>query len=252
MATNPENASPRRGFSVSREAIATLAESERADFSPQLVELPRVSGPPLLFAIARDPRTIFTYWCIDWASIFEDTVPADRQVHLRVRRGDGEEESATPVEPMTGQHYLTVSRPGEGYRLEIGYYAPAGVWNSVAASGEVTMPPDSVAEREDVDVATIPFHLTFQRLVDLFRASNGDALAEIISRLQTRALSDDERDRLTSEEWEILRAMDLSIEDLQRAQEAFADRRSESALRRRAEALLGFGATSPGMAFAER
>src|ERR1043166_4794090 len=56
------------------------------------VELPRVYGVPLLFAIARDPKTLFVYWNIDWSSVFENTAPVDRQVHLRVRRGDGSEE----------------------------------------------------------------------------------------------------------------------------------------------------------------
>ena len=245
-----ENQQP--GFRISPDAIATLADHDTAEFGPDLVELPRLSGPPILFAIARDPRTIFTYWYIDWASVFQNAAPVDRQVHLRVYQRDGTEETSAAAEPMAGQHYLTVSEPRSAYRVEIGYYAAQGIWNSVATSDEVTMPPDTVAENVDVDLATIPFHLSFQRLIDLFRGSNtGDALMEIISRLQKRALTDEERDLLSPEEWEILRAMNLSLDDLKSARGAFATRASEAALRRRAEALLGFGSTSPARAFGE-
>ena len=248
-AENQETASVPRDFRISNHAIATLAETERAELSPDMVELPRVSGPPILCAIARDPRTIFTYWYIDWASAFADAAPFDRQVHLRVYRSDGTEETSAAAEPLVGHYYLTVSQPRGAYRVEIGYYAPEGVWKSVASSDQVVMPPDSVAENVDVDLATIPFHLSFQRLIDLFRASNTDALTEIISRLQNRAVAAEERDLLSAEEWEILRAMDLSLDDLKSTRGSIAGRVNEAALRRRAEALLGFGASSPARPF---
>jgi hypothetical protein len=244
-----QTGSATRDFHISNDAIGTLAEAEGVEFAPDVVELPRIAGPPIFFAIARDPRTIFTYWYVDWSSIFANTAPVDRQIHLRVLRSNGSEETSAAAEPMAGQHYLTVSRPRGAYHVEIGYYAPEAVWNSVAISDEVTMPPDSVAENVDVDLATIPFHLSFQRLIDLFRASNSDALSEIVSRLQNRAVTDEERDLLSAEEWEILRAMDLSLEDLKAARAGFATRNGEAALRRRAEALLGFGATSPPRGF---
>jgi hypothetical protein len=242
----------RSGFRISNGALLSLAESERVDFTPDAVELPRVYGAPILFAIARDPRTIFTYWYIDWPSIFKDTAPVDRQVHLRVYHSDGAEETSAAAEPMAGHCYLSVSRPRGAYRVEIGYYAPDGVWNSVATSDEITMPPDTVAENVDVDLATLPFHLSFQRLIDLFCAESGShALMEIISRLQNRAVTGDERDLLSPEEWEILRAMDLSLDNLKSGRGSLAARVSEATLRRRAETLLGFGATSPSRAFGE-
>jgi hypothetical protein len=250
MATQEQRTvSPGGDFRISNGPIAPLVDPDQAKPGPDVIELPRVSGPPILFAIARDPSTIFTYWYVDWPSLFEKTAPADQQVHLRVRRSDGTEETRVAAEPMAGQHYLTVSQPRGAYTVEIGYYAPEAVWNSVATSDRVTMPPDSVAEKLDVDLATIPLHLSFQRLIDLFRASNSDALAEIISRLQNRAITDDERDLLSAEEWEILRAMDLSLEDIKAGRGGFAARMSEAALRRRAEALLGFGGASPARPF---
>jgi len=214
------------------------------------VELPRVYGAPFLFAIPRDPRTLFVYWNIDWSSIFETTAPVDRQVHLRVRRGDGSEEMSVAVEPMVGNSYLTVSEPRERYRVEIGYYRPAAVWNSVATSEEVTMPAEHAAENLDVDVVTIPFHLSFQRLIDGFRATSGDKITELVSRLQKRAVTDEERALLTPEESEVLRAMDLSIDEIDASRRVFF-KADAKALRRRAEAVLGFGASSPSRPFSE-
>jgi len=242
------------GFRISGGPVVRLAEDEQSsalrDFS-DVVELPRVHGAPILFAIARDPRTIFTYWNIDWPTIFAKTAPVDRQVHLRVR-GEGEvEETSAAVEPMAGDCYVTVSQPRGTYRIEIGYYQPADVWHSVATSDNVTMPPDSVAANAEVDLATIPFHLSFQRLIDLFRASNRDALAEIISRLQKRAVTDEERELLSAEEWEILRAMNLSLSDIAAARRALMERASNEKLRKHTEAILGFGSSSPSRGFSE-
>jgi hypothetical protein len=248
---NPPSAAGKnhRGFRISNGAVLSLAGNERADFSPEAVELPRFYGPPLLFGIARDPRTIFTYWSIDWPSIFENTAPVARQVHLRVYRENGGEETNAAVEPMAGNCYLTVSRPRATYRVEIGFYQPENVWHIVAISDEVTMPPASVAENVDVDLATIPFHLSFQRLIDLFRASSGEALSEIISRLQKRAVTDEEHDLLNPEELEILRAMNLSLDETAHAREIFNTPANAAALRRRAEAILGFGSSSPAHGF---
>jgi len=252
--TDPQatpHSDPRTGYRISNGPVVRLARSDPKlpNDLPEVVELPRVYGEPLLFAIARDPQTVFAYWIIDWSSIFENTAPVDRQVHLRVYRNDGTEESTEAVEPMAGNCYLKVSGPGANYRIEIGYYQPEDVWNLVAKSEVVSVPPESVAQSVDVDVVTIPFHLSFQRLIDTFRESNGNALSEIVSRLQKRAVSDEERALLSPEEWEVLRAMDLSIDDIDAARRAFLKRGNRTALRRRAEALLGFGASSPSRGF---
>lgn len=227
-----------------------VARSARADLQPfevpEFLDLSAV-GAPFLCAIPRDPRTLFAYWQIDWGNLFAVRSPADRQVHVRLSRRDSIE-STTPAEPMSGNCYLT-AQPGETYRVEIGYYDPEETWNPVALSDEVTMPAEGVAQNDDVDLASIPLHLSFQRLIDLFRAQNGEALAEIIGRLQRRAVTEDERALLTSEDWEILRAMDLSVEDFAAAhRNVFSSAQSEK-LRQRAEAVLGFGATSPSGGF---
>ena len=239
------------GFRISEGPVVRVARGKRSFDLEDLIELPRLYGEPILFAIARDPRTIFTYWNIDWPSIFGNASPVDRQVHLRVYKSDGGQETSAAAEPMAGSCCLAVSEPRSVYRVEIGYYQPEDVWNSVATSDAVTMPPDRVSESEDVDLATIPFHLSFQRLIDLFRASNGDALTEIISRLQKRALTAADRELLSPGEWEILRAMNVSLDEIDAARRAFMDRAGSERLRKRTEAILGFGSTSPSRGFGQ-
>jgi hypothetical protein len=245
---NGNTGKPPPDFRISNGPLERFGATGNRPFDlPDVIDLPPLTGGPLLFAVARDPRTIFTYWNIDWLSVFGNGKPVDRQAHLRVVRGEAQE-SSTAVEPMAGNHYLKVAAGGT-YRVEIGYYQPEENWHSVATSEEVTMPVEGVAENVELDLATIPFHLSFQRLIDLFRAQNGDALAEIISRLQRRAVSDQERDLLSSEEWEILRAMNLSLDELGAARRALLDSRGTDKLRQQAEAILGFGSTSPARAF---
>jgi DNA-binding CsgD family transcriptional regulator len=238
------------GFRVSSEAVV-CPDNEQEKESGEGVGLPRVHGAPILFAIARDPRTIFTYWSIDWPAAFAKTVPVDRQAHLRVYRADGVEEESVAVEPMSGNCSIAVSRPDGAYHVEIGYYQPADVWNSIATSKEVTMPRDGFAGYGDVDLATIPFHLSFQRLLDLFGAPKGDALAEMLSRFQKRALNNEKREQLSGREREILRAMGLSLSEIAAARRAFIDHADTETLRKRSEALLGFASTSPPRGFGE-
>ncbi len=238
----------RRTFHVSKTPVVHLAEDDTSHDLGNGLELPRFSGPPRLLAIARDPWTIFAFWNVDWPSIFKNAVPIDRQVHLRVHCPDGLEEKETAVEPMAGMHYVTMSQRHRACRIEIGYYQPADVWHSVTMSHEITIPPAEMSETERVDLATIPFHLRFQQLVDLFGAANDDALAIVISRLQTRAVSSGRQEKLSSEERQTLRRAGVVLSELADARRAFNQIDREQ-LKRKPEALLGLGATSPPQGF---
>lgn len=242
----------RAGFRIANGPLIKRGDGEPDQLTPEFVELPRTYGAPILFAIARDPRTLFTYWNIDWEAIFAKTdPPVGRQVYLRVLRPNGTEESESLVEPLLGSYYAAVTRPRGIYRVELGYYQPVGNWNSVGISDAVQMPPEDFSEDLEIDVATVPFHLSFQRMIDFFRASTGDPLTEILSRLQDRALTEEDKKMLSDEEWEILQAMDLSLSDLDSARRRFLTGADQNRLRKRAEAVLGFGGTSPTTGFGE-
>jgi Domain of unknown function (DUF4912) len=238
----------RKTFHISTKPVVPLAEGEESHALSNGLGLPRFHGPPRLLAIARDPWTIFAYWNVNWPSIFKNAAPIDRQVHLRFHCTDGLEEKEAAVEPMAGMHYVTMSRRHRACRIEIGYYQPADIWHSVAMSNEIMIPPAETSEAEHVDLATIPFHLGFQQLVDLFGAANHDALASVISRFQARAVSSGRRERLSSEERKILQRTGVALSELAEARRAF-NRIDREKLKRGAEALLGLGATSPSRGF---
>ena len=238
------------GFQISKEPVVRLAADNRRQNVAAAVGLPRPYGPPFLFAIARDARCIFAGWNIDWLSVFEKTMPVDRQVYLRLYRADGLEEKTVAVEPMATMHYVTTSEPHGSYLLDIGYYQPADVWHSVATSNEIVMPPHGITETAEVDLVTIPFHLSFQQLLDSLGAANNTALATVISRFQKRALSSEQRARLSAEEKKFLRKLNVSLSDIAAARRAFEEADSDK-LARRTGTLLGFGASSPNRGFAD-
>jgi hypothetical protein len=238
----------RETFHISRKPVVPLAETEELHDLGNGWGLPRFHGSPRLLAIARDPWTIFAYWNVDWPSIFKNAAPIDRQVHLRIHCADGLEEKEAAIEPMAGMHYVTMSQRHRACRIEIGYYQPADVWHSVAMSNEIVIPPAEMSEARHVDLATIPFHLRFQQLVDLFGASNDDALATVISRFQARAVSSGRYEKLSPEERKILRRAGVALSELADARRAFNQLDSEK-LRKEAEVLLKPGATSPSRGF---
>jgi hypothetical protein len=237
----------RDGFRICKKPLVHVAADDERDNVRDSVGRSGEYGAPMLFAIARDPRTIFTSWNIDWLSLFEKAVPVDRQVHLRMYGADGLAEKTVPVEPMAAMHYLTTSGVHSSYRVEIGYYQPADVWHSIAMSPEIAMPPCGTAETEDVDLATIPFHVGFQQLLNLFKAS-GAPLALAISRFEKRVLNGEQPKRLSREEKKILRELGVSASAIAGQRRAF-DRTDSRELSRRADALLRFGASSPSRGF---
>src|SRR5438045_4400008 len=239
----------RKTFRISRKPVISLADDGESHAVSNDLELPGFQCPPRLVAIARDPWTIFAYWNVNWPPIFKNVAPVDRQVHLRVHCADGLAEKEVAVEPMARMHYVTMSQRHRACRVEIGYYQPADIWHSVVMSNEIMIPGAVTSEAEHVDLATIPFHLRFQQLVDLFGVANDDALATVISRFQARAVSSGSRKRLSSEERKILQRTGMAKSQLADARRAFKQIDREK-LKRRAEALLRLDSTRPSRDFA--
>ena len=228
---------PLSGYKIS-EGPVTSSSSPRRNVE-ELTELPVHFGKPLLVAIARDPRTLFVCWSVDWPAAFAKGLPADRCAHLRIRQNGNEKTVA--VEPLSGSCAIEELEPGETYSVELGYYAPPETWNNVVTGNEVMMPFASESD-EMIDVATVPFHLAFQRILDVFRGSNGDDLAQTLAQFQQRA----NRSELSRNEAEVLRALDLSPEDLQKTAAARESLAKSERLRERGEKLFGGASPSEG------
>ena len=214
-----------------------LAEDAPLPDVDERVDPTRVCGQPFLFAIARDARTIFASWNINWRSVFEKAMPADRQVHLRVIGGNNVIETRVAVEPMSAMHYVTTSGLHNSYRVEIGYFQPFDTWHSVATSGEVEMPPRGSVELGDVDLATIPFHLRFQQLANLFGAANDTSVARLVSEFQKRVLTCDKSNGATPSDTQILRDLNLSRSKIAAVERDFKKIATEK-LARRVRAML--------------
>lgn len=205
-----------------------------------------------LYLMARDPRSLFAYWEIDWDEAFREQMPRDRKVHLRVSRADGSEEVALAVEPMAASCYVNVSSGDEVYTADLGYYEPAGTWNSVAVSAPVATPPESVEQAEAPDFATVPFHLSFQRMIDLLRVAKHEnaSLTAMLAELRARASSESGSTAITEQEREIVHALDEAAAHSRGGtkQEDAPDLWKQQNLER----ILGFGrtGTSPQGGFA--
>jgi Domain of unknown function (DUF4912) len=233
-----------RTFKICKDPIVHLAEDGPLPDAGDRTGLTHVHGQPLLFAIARDARTIFASWNIDWRSVFEKAMPADRQVHVRVIGADGLIESTVAVEPMSAMHYLTISGLHHLYRVEIGYFQPFDSWHSVATSHQIEMPPQGSDELADVDLATIPFHLSFQQLANVFGATDDASIARVVSEFQKRVLSGEKPNEVTPFDTQILRNLNLSVHDIAAAKRDFRKIDIEK-LARRAHAMFRLGATGP-------
>ena len=196
-----------------------------------------VCRQPFLFAIARDARTIFASWNVNWRSVFEKTMPADRQVHLRVIGREDVIETRVAVQPMSAMHYVTISGLHNSYRVEIGYFQPLDTWHSVATSDEVEMPPQGSVELGDADLATIPFHLSFQQLANLFGATNNTSVASLVSEFQKRVLSRDKLNAAIPSDIQVLHSLNLSLPEIAAAERDFKKIDTEK-LTRRARAMI--------------
>ena len=240
MAKNSSD--PLSGYKISEGPVTSSSLLRRGvEAASELMELPAHYGKPLLVAIARDPRTLFVCWSVDWPAAFGKGLPADRCAHVRIRQNGNEKTVA--VEPMSGSCAIEELEPGQTYSVELGYYAPPETWNSVVTGDEVMMPFVSESANEMVDVATVPFHLAFQRILDVFRRSTGDDLAQALAQFQERA----NRSKLSRDESEVLRALDLAPEDLQKTAAARESLAKFKRLRQRGEKL--FGGSSPNEGF---
>jgi len=224
------------GFKVRQDATVHSSEPSPPDVDA-LIDAARTCGQPFLFAIARDPRTIFVSWNINWRSVFEKAMPAHREVHLRVIGGKGVIETRVAVEPMSAMHFVTTSASHNSYHVEIGYFQPLDTWHSVATSGDFETPTQGSVAIADVDLATMPFHLSFQRLANLFGAANDTSVAKVVSKFQKRILASDQPNEATPFDTRILRGLSVSLPEIATAERHFKKIDTEK-LVRRARAML--------------
>jgi len=151
-----------------------------------LGSLPETYYEDTLFLVARDPRWLFSYWDFNWAKY---PAPAFRggvkQFFLKVTTTAGRDAAIVEINPEARNWYVSVNSPETAYCAEIGFYDKAGTWQRIVQSGVAVTPADAVAESGAADFATVPAHLTFERLLDMVKEKmlEGESLIEALARI---------------------------------------------------------------------
>jgi hypothetical protein len=179
---------PQAPFEVSQEPLLPAGEAPEppmGTYSPapayeHLGDLPPTYGSQSVYLVAYDPRQLFAYWDVDPGNARHMTYG------LRVCRGDGEVESEVPINPREAGRYLAAGVPGGTYYVELGTTGRAGRWRPLGFSARVTMPAGGLAGEVEPKFATLPFHLSFQRLLELIEDAmgQGEDLTAALARLQ--------------------------------------------------------------------
>jgi len=176
--------SPRRKPTVKAAALVPAKRKNRRILSADidnLGELPRSYGETGLFVIAQEPRWLFCYW--DFAL----TDNRQEQVFLRHARRGAAPEGETQVPREANSWYLSVQEADADYTVELGFYELGG-WKRLARSTTVLTPRDTPSAMGDPVFANMPFHLTFQQLIQRLSGEmrQGESLTEALARLQNR------------------------------------------------------------------
>jgi hypothetical protein len=179
---------PAEGFRVSDQPVVQSNHPEEGKGSAS-ADLPENTGTDLLYVIARDPKSLFVYWDLSWTRLFAQADLSPRQVYLRIYHADGSIEKTIEINPFRGHCYVDVAAPGTGYYCELGCFEEAD-WKNLLRSGSAVTPEAAMSDDLSAQFATLPVHLSFQRLLDIFRARGVErkglsrAVAEIQENLQ--------------------------------------------------------------------
>jgi hypothetical protein len=154
---------------------------------------PRREIGPVLILLPRNSKQLFAFWDVDWTAAIDGSDGGERTIEVRVFHRDATEAGRSAVEATRGSCAIDVPVPGAQYYGAIGYLDSTGRWREVARSIPVATPADFVSPQDDAQFATIPFHLSFQRLSKLFRkvATEGEPLVGTVARLQREQANED-------------------------------------------------------------
>jgi hypothetical protein len=190
-------ASTADGFQISARPLVGASSDRPATERGDGNGLPASYGTDLLYVIARDPGTLFLYWDLNWTRLFARAGLFPRQVHLRIYREDGSVEGTREINPFRGHCYVDVTAGGTVYYCELGCLE-GKEWTGLVRSGKAVTPEAAMSGDLSAEFATLPLHLSFQRLLEVFEANNGDAksLARSVAELQENAPAE-----MTTEEW---------------------------------------------------
>ncbi|MCX6966227.1 MAG: DUF4912 domain-containing protein [Verrucomicrobia bacterium] len=169
---------------------ATLGEAAPVGMGVPAFEdlgtLPSSYGSKSLFLVARDPQWLFCYWDIDWSE-YPPSRMREGKVILKVYTApEGAEVYRAEVSPEARNWYISAGRGNATFYAEIGFINEAGNWEAITRSNETTTPSDGISEQVADAFATVPYHLAFQKMLDMVEPARGEgeSLLEALSRIQ--------------------------------------------------------------------
>ncbi|MDR3404873.1 MAG: DUF4912 domain-containing protein [Chthoniobacter sp.] len=151
-----------------------------------LGQLPETYFEDTLFLVARDPRWLFSYWDFNWAKYpAADFRGGVKQFFLKVTTTAGADAALVEINPEARNWYVAVNSPDTAYFAEIGFFDKAGKWHMAVQSGVAVTPADALAAAGAADFATVPAHLTFERLLEMVKEKmlEGESLIEALARI---------------------------------------------------------------------
>lgn len=151
-----------------------------------LGELPASYFEDTLFLVARDPRWLFSYWDFNWSKYAPGSFRGGvKQFFLKITTTAGADAGLIEINPEARNWYVPVSSPDTAYFAEIGYFDKGGGWQRIVQSGVAVTPADAMAAESAADFATVPVHLTFERLLELVKEKmmEGESLISALARI---------------------------------------------------------------------
>lgn len=189
------------GYQISAEPVVPTRRATGPDGATATVSAAswRALADDTLAVLPRDPKTLFVYWDPEVSRHFSGE-GLNEKVFLRVLRADGTEEMTREVDLPRGYAFAEVGTAGARYMCELGCL-DGSAWRTLVRSETIETPADTTSENKQVDFATLPFHLSFQRLIEIFRASTNSrkTLSETIAHMQSKAHA--LRGEMTADDW---------------------------------------------------
>ncbi|HEY5894334.1 MAG TPA: DUF4912 domain-containing protein [Chthoniobacterales bacterium] len=186
LSKQPTVAGPREPSLTDGPVVDLVKEFAPATIYDDLGDLPATYGSGAVFLAARDPHWLFVYWDIDLEAISPDMLlDGERTFYLKVFKSGGELMDQIRVHPEAKNWYFPVKEAGIEYFVELGYNDLACQWAALGKSNEVLSPAEAFSEGI-AEFATLPFHLSFQKIIDLIgeEIPPGETLVGALARLQ--------------------------------------------------------------------
>jgi len=174
------------GDSHKFEVAPRPVESNLAPVYEDLGDLPGSYNEDTLFLTARDPRWLFTYWDFNWGRYAPAAMRGGiSQFFLKITTTSGTQEALVEINPEARNWYVPVSQPGAEYFAEIGFFTKEGAWHKVVHSAPAATPSDGLDPDTAAAFATVPAHLTFERLLELVKEKmiEGESLITALARI---------------------------------------------------------------------